>query len=304
MHRVHDTEQIAGHTFTAARLTGVVDVRADERGVSEQERCLPLSIHSSGVSRWAEGDTHEWTSTLLSMNLITAGEAQYEQEGRSGRACAGDVVLMHKGCRHAFRTGPCGLMHHRFVRLEGATCDSILRSAGLLDIDIVRPRSPARVRLLMRESHRLLSRKPRDYYLELSRIAYALVVECAQIRPRDEPGPLSRAVAFVNSNTFRPVTLEEIARSALVSTRTCSRLFLARFGQSPVAYALARRLAVAAEMLAGTTMSAKEIGVAVGFRDPSHFALAYRRRYGASPNRYRSLTCWPGRSRTATDPSS
>ncbi len=290
MRRVHLVESICAHTFTASSHGTQQEIRTDPQGLPEQERLLPLGIHSSGVSRWAEGDHHEWSSTLLSVNLITAGDAEYEQEGRRGYLVAGDVVLMHKGNRHGLATGPKGFMHHRYVRLEGRALETALRAAGVLDIDSLRPAAPARVCALMREAHRLLLGKPPGYYAQLSRIAYALIVECAQGSPQQIPGPMARALNFIDRNTTHALSLAEIARAAQVSRRTCSRMFVRRFDRSPVVYATARRLSVAADMLASTTLSSKQVGIAVGYRDPSHFTLAFRRQYGKSPQRFREQT--------------
>jgi AraC-like DNA-binding protein len=281
----HRLESIHGHTFSVA--AGRRSIDADERGLGEEERRLPLAIHSSGVSRWADADSYTWTSSLLSINLITAGDARYEQEGRHGAAAVGDVVLMHKGCRHTLRTGAAGRMHHRYVRIEGRAAEPALRAAGLLDVDSLRPRAPERVLGLMREAHRLLADKPAGYYPRLALVAYALVVECAQAIPRELSGPMARALDCISRNSDRAVSLDEMARAAQVSRRTCSRMFLKRFGRSPVRHAAARRMSVAAEMLRGTTLSAKQVGAAVGYPDPSHFTLVFRRHYGLSPRKYR-----------------
>jgi transcriptional regulator GlxA family with amidase domain len=101
---------------------------------------------------------------------------------------------------------------------------------------------------------------------------------------------MARALNFIDRNTNHAVTLSEIARAAQVSRRTCSPMFLKRFRRSPVSYATARRLSVAAEMMASTTLSAKQVGLAVGYRDPSHFTLAFRKRHGASPRKFRTRT--------------
>jgi transcriptional regulator GlxA family with amidase domain len=42
-------------------------------------------------------------------------------------------------------------------------------------------------------------------------------------------------------------------------------------------------------MLSTTALSVKQIGIAVGYDDPSHFTMRFRKEFGLSPRRYRAL---------------
>jgi transcriptional regulator GlxA family with amidase domain len=55
------------------------------------------------------------------------------------------------------------------------------------------------------------------------------------------------------------------------------------------------RLRNAAELLARQPLTVRQVSLLVGYRQPAHFAKAFRRRYGVTPAQYRD----PPRSRAA-----
>ena len=71
----------------------------------------------------------------------------------------------------------------------------------------------------------------------------------------------------------------------------------ARFGEDTFHNDLARRrMEVGAELLRSTSLPVRDVARRVGYTNPSHFARAFRRRYGLSPSTHRA------RSRQATRP--
>jgi AraC family transcriptional regulator, regulatory protein of adaptative response / methylphosphotriester-DNA alkyltransferase methyltransferase len=87
----------------------------------------------------------------------------------------------------------------------------------------------------------------------------------------------------------RRLTLPVLARALSSSPRQLQRAY-AQFGEITFKEdLLARRMAAAAELL----MTQRAIAIAdvarlVGYRQAPHFALAFRRRYGTSPARFRA----------------
>jgi AraC-like DNA-binding protein len=86
----------------------------------------------------------------------------------------------------------------------------------------------------------------------------------------------------------RRLTLEAVAAALASSPRQVQRAY-AQFGQ--VSFhedLLERRMSVAAQLLAEQPrLGVREIARLVGYRQPSHFARAFRRRYGMAPARFR-----------------
>jgi AraC family transcriptional regulator, regulatory protein of adaptative response / methylphosphotriester-DNA alkyltransferase methyltransferase len=84
-----------------------------------------------------------------------------------------------------------------------------------------------------------------------------------------------------------PLTIEAVARSLASSPRQLQRAF-SQFGNSTFREDLrARRMAAAAELLSQPTIRVSDVAPLVGYRQPSHFARAFRCLYGVSPTVFR-----------------
>jgi AraC family transcriptional regulator of adaptative response / methylphosphotriester-DNA alkyltransferase methyltransferase len=84
------------------------------------------------------------------------------------------------------------------------------------------------------------------------------------------------------------LTLALVARSLASSPRQLQRAY-AQFGEMTFREDLqARRMAAAAELLLEQpSIPVRDVARLVGYRQPAHFAAAFRRRYGRSPARFR-----------------
>jgi AraC-like DNA-binding protein len=108
----------------------------------------------------------------------------------------------------------------------------------------------------------------------------ATVAECRRLYV------LSRAV--IARHYRRRLTLEAVAAALASSPRQLQRAY-AQFGE--VSFhedLLERRMSVAVQLLAEQPgLGVREVARLVGYRQPSHFARAFRRRYGMAPARFR-----------------
>ncbi|HEY1457347.1 MAG TPA: helix-turn-helix transcriptional regulator [Solirubrobacteraceae bacterium] len=86
----------------------------------------------------------------------------------------------------------------------------------------------------------------------------------------------------------RPLTLEVVAKALATSPRQLQRAY-AQFGESTFREDLvARRMAAACELLSQPAIPVRDVARLVGYRQPPHFAQAFRRRFGVSPARFRA----------------
>lgn len=107
--------------------------------------------------------------------------------------------------------------------------------------------------------------------------------------PRDPAAPavVRRAVAFIDAQAGRPITLTDIAAAAGVVPRTLQYAFRRHRDTAPTAHLRQVRLARAHEELLaaqpgdGTTVAA--VAARWGYARPHRFAAAYRQAYGQPP---------------------
>lgn len=90
-----------------------------------------------------------------------------------------------------------------------------------------------------------------------------------------------------------PLTLEELAQRSQLNESTLRRGFKQEFGMTVFDYLLDYRLEQARAMLERGTMQVSEVMAAIGLRNRSYFAAAFRRKFGQNPKHYQQRF-WQG----------
>jgi AraC family transcriptional regulator len=98
---------------------------------------------------------------------------------------------------------------------------------------------------------------------------------------------VSAAVAYIEANLARPITVPELARASGVSHNHLTRLFRGETGSTVVAYIRLRRMARARHLLVSSTLSIPAVAASVGISDLQAFNKACRRELGGSPRAVR-----------------
>ena len=100
---------------------------------------------------------------------------------------------------------------------------------------------------------------------------------------------LKRVLDFVGDNLATELSLQQLADIAGMSPHYFAELFKQSTGSPPHQYVLSQRIDRAKEKLATTGRgSVTEIGLEVGFQNPSHFARTFQKFVGISPSRFQS----------------
>ncbi len=148
---------------------------------------------------------------------------------------------------------------------------------------------------LMRNAHDAYIQKEvgyefdvREHMARLWKILFSLTRDLQtdeKKRPRSDR--IKTMMEFVASHYQDKVTLEQIAGSAYISPRECSRCFQENLGQSPFSYLTGYRLRKACGLLSHTSLSVTQIGASCGFNSSSYFGQAFREAFGCTPREYR-----------------
>jgi transcriptional regulator GlxA family with amidase domain len=72
-----------------------------------------------------------------------------------------------------------------------------------------------------------------------------------------------------------------------MSVSQLGRLFRRLFRTSPIEYVIAQRVGRACVLLTETSLSVKQVGLAVGYRDAYYFSRVFKKTAGLSPRAYR-----------------
>src|SRR5438046_3048076 len=99
---------------------------------------------------------------------------------------------------------------------------------------------------------------------------------------------LPSAKDLADARYFEPLTVDDLASAAGLSSAHFSREFRRAFGETPHQYLLTRRLERAAALLRNTDRSVAEVCFAVGLSSVGSFTTSFGRTYGLSPTAYRA----------------
>ncbi len=103
------------------------------------------------------------------------------------------------------------------------------------------------------------------------------------------PDPVVRStVQLIHSEPGNAWTVDALARRVGVSRSSLTRRFTQRVGTSPMAYLTNWRLALGADLLEDPELTLAAISRRVGYSSPFSFSAAFKKRYGVSPQNYRS----------------
>lgn len=94
-----------------------------------------------------------------------------------------------------------------------------------------------------------------------------------------------RAIAYMDAHAHEPITVDDVATAAHISTRGLQYAFRRALGTTPTAYLRKVRLDGAHQQLqsAAADASVEQIARRWGFSNPSRFAIVYREVYGRGP---------------------
>ncbi|MEA2313149.1 MAG: AraC family transcriptional regulator [Solirubrobacteraceae bacterium] len=96
------------------------------------------------------------------------------------------------------------------------------------------------------------------------------------------------ATDIVDREYGSDLSLDDIARRVASSRRQLQRAY-AEIGDTTFRDHLTRvRMHKAAELLAGRSLTVREVAHRVGYRQPAQFAKAFRRHLGVAPSDYRA----------------
>ncbi|MCY1141613.1 AraC family transcriptional regulator [Actinoplanes sp. Pm04-4] len=101
------------------------------------------------------------------------------------------------------------------------------------------------------------------------------------------PQTLRRAIAFIDDNADRDLSVADIARAAYVTTRAIQLVFRRHLDTTPMEYLRRVRLEHAHRDLQAADVSRETVGVIAarwGFANHSRFTATYHRLYGVTPS--------------------
>ncbi|WPK12536.1 helix-turn-helix domain-containing protein [Lysinibacillus louembei] len=95
------------------------------------------------------------------------------------------------------------------------------------------------------------------------------------------------AKIYIEKNINQQITVQKLADFLNISTRHLLRIFKERYGEGPQNYLQQYRLMLAQKYLQGTSLSIKEISLAIGYEDEYYFSRMFKKQLHITPSEYR-----------------
>lgn len=105
--------------------------------------------------------------------------------------------------------------------------------------------------------------------------------------PARDDHPLAALLPWITARLDQPLTVEDLARQAKVSTRHLTRHFHAATGTTPLRWLLVQRIRRAQELLEKTDSGVDTIAAAVGMGTATTLRRHFNRTVGVPPDTYR-----------------
>jgi AraC-like DNA-binding protein len=109
----------------------------------------------------------------------------------------------------------------------------------------------------------------------------------ASLPPDDDAShQLTRAAEFIAENCTQSLTLDDVCKAADLSASHLIRAFKRRYGMTPHAYLINRRIQYSREQLRRGRLIA-DVALDAGFADQAHLQRTFKRLVAATPGQYR-----------------
>ena len=250
--------------------------------------------------------------TAFEIDYVTEGTMEYKIPDKTITLQKGEMIFLNTGVLHASRMvgdTPCKEYTHLFdMHFLSGLYNSVFEEkyflpisrSSVLQVWHIRPDSYEKIKMIeaVLKAAELSKNEPEGYEFDI-RTALCdfwrlLLKDMEELRASEpqynaiDTERIKTMMEFIQDNCGEKLTLEQIAASASISTRECTRCFKRSVSLSPIVYLTQCRVRNATKLLKETSMSIIEISEECGFSSPSYFGKVFRELVGITPKEYRN----------------
>lgn len=232
----------------------------------------------------------------FSIGAITGGRSTYINGRRREPVATGAVVVMNPGEVHACNPLADQPWSYTMLYVDRAWLGSLQQQLGLsanqdlhalgttltTDPLLYSGLNGLGAVLLDADSERLQKQSAAVDFFSAVQLRLDPAAACAEGDHRK----LRQAAEFISDNRTEALSLEQICTAAQLSPSYLIRAFKQRYGMTPHAYLINRRVQYGqAQLRRGRAIA--DVALDAGFADQAHFQRAFKRLLAATPRQYR-----------------
>lgn len=223
---------------------------------------------------------------LLQLHQCTAGAGRLEIGASQYNIEPGDALILPPGIPHKYYATekPWDI---DWITFSGSCCADIASGFGLTEFALYKGRASGEIHSKIKEVVGIYHKRGTNRVLMTSPTAYEILTLAKRLSEHESR--LSPVLRYIDANTSRDITLEELAAVAGISEYHLCRLFRSELSMRPTEYINRARVQLSKELLADMSISIAETARRCGFRSENYFRDTFRRFTGTSPSAYRKL---------------
>lgn len=223
---------------------------------------------------------------LLQLHQCTEGAGRLEINSAQYTIEQGDALILPPGIPHRYYPVK-ETWKLDWITFSGSCCAQIAAGFGLTEFALYKNRASAELHSRIKEIVGIYHKRGGNRVLMTTSSAYEMLALAKRLSERESR--LSPVLRYIDANTDRDITLEELASAAGISTYHLCRLFRAELSMRPTEYVNRARIQFSKELLADSNLNISAVAKRCGFRSENYFRDIFRRFTGTSPSAYRKL---------------
>ncbi|MFC4103071.1 AraC family transcriptional regulator [Paenibacillus xanthanilyticus] len=264
------------------------------------EQDLPLYVESIGMNPEQEPIERRSGYPVFHWLQTMAGEGEFELSGRSFTLTPGNGALLFPGVPHAYaKKGKTWTT--LYLTFGGTLAEAMLAALDIRHTEWFHWNEDAPITKQLFEMIDSAEHDEDRTGLDASAQLYRFITT---LKKYGQTG--GRSSLFHHLEKLDPllqwleerfgdpeIGLTDMADRLQISPRYLNALFRQAFGITAYAYLIRLRIRKSKEIMSrGERRTVKEIALACGYRDPSHFIAAFGKTEGMTPEQFRKLQGW------------
>ncbi|MFC5403987.1 AraC family transcriptional regulator [Cohnella soli] len=261
--------------------------------VTDRDSELPLYLTSVGYwdcqerTRRPEGfPDYQWLQVSSGAGELIVGDTRYAVKPGQG-------FFLFPREAHLYQPVADDWGVH-WISFNGGLVHTLLRQAGIVRSGVFTLSVPERMISHFDHLYDLSLTGTPFLGMELSKLLYACLLDLSlSLRTGSSSADhhltkLQPVIRFIETNSHRPITIEEMAGAIDVSAQYLCRLFQVGMRMRPMEYVNRERIKRSKEwMFREPDLKMRDVATKAGFDNPSYFSAVFKRIEGITPEQFK-----------------